>query len=107
MVGQGRFLNTGIQVPILNYAATLSSYLKSHSSQAKSPVTGKNGVSHLFLKKGDEDCRSYQPVSLTSVPGKIMVQIIPKDTSKHMEDGEVVKDSQHELQLLQGQTVPD
>lgn len=73
MVGQGCFLNTGIQVTILNYAATLSSYLKSQSSQAKSPVTGENGVSHLFLKKGDEDCRSYPPVSLTTVHGKIMV----------------------------------
>lgn len=73
MVGQGCFLNTGIQVTILNYAATLSSYLKSQSSQAKSPVIGENGVSHLFLKKGDEDCRSYPPVSLTTVHGKIMV----------------------------------
>lgn len=105
MVGQGCFLNTGIQVTILNYAATLSSYLKSHGSQAKPLVTAENGVSHLFFKKVDEDCRSYQPVSL--VPGKAMVQIIPEDTSKHMDDGEVVKDSQHELQLLQGQTAPD
>lgn len=54
-------------------------------------MTGENGVSHLFFKKGDEDCRSYQPVSLTSVPSKIAVQIILEDTSKYVEDTEVVK----------------
>lgn len=71
-------------------------------------MTGEDGVSQLFLKKGGkENCGSYQPVSLTSVPGKIMVQILLADTSKHTEDREVVQDSQHKLQLLQGQTVPD
>lgn len=66
----------------------------------------KRSITSVF-KKGDEDCRSYQPVSLTSVPGKIMVQIILEDTSKLVEDREVVKDSQYKLQLRQGQTVPD
>lgn len=45
---------------------------------------------------------SYHPVSLTSVPGKIMVQIILEDTSKHTEEAEVLKTAQHKLQLLQG-----
>lgn len=85
-----------------------SHHISSHGSQAKSPVTGKDGVSQLCLKKGDkENCGSYQPVSLTSVPGKIMVQILLADTSKHTEDREVVKDGQHKLELLHGQIVPD
>lgn len=53
-------------------------------------MTGENGVSHLFLKRGDkENCGSYQPVSLTSVPGKITVQSLLEDTSEHMQDREV------------------
>ncbi|PKU48213.1 rna-directed dna polymerase from mobile element jockey- hypothetical protein [Limosa lapponica baueri] len=50
-----------------------------------------------FKKSKKEDSGSYQPVSLISVPEKIMEQNFLEGMSKHMEDREVIRDSQHDF----------
>ena len=48
-----------------------------------------------FKKGKKEDPGDYRPVSLTSIPGKVMEQLMPVVISKHMEEKEVIGKSQH------------
>jgi len=64
--------------------------LKDHGSQTKSLVTERRETAPVFRKGGKEDPGNYQPVSLTSVPGKIMEQVLLEAMLKHVEDREVI-----------------
>ncbi|KGL85334.1 RNA-directed DNA polymerase from mobile element jockey, partial [Tinamus guttatus] len=55
------------------------------------PEDGKKGnVTPVFKKGKKEDPGNYRPVSLTSVPGKVVERLILTVVSRHMEDKKVL-----------------
>ncbi|KAK4813675.1 hypothetical protein QYF61_019568 [Mycteria americana] len=52
-------------------------------------------VTPIFKKGRKEDPGNYRPVSLTSVPGKLMEQIILSAITWHVENSQGIKPSQH------------
>ncbi|TRZ25772.1 hypothetical protein HGM15179_001358 [Zosterops borbonicus] len=52
-------------------------------------------VTPIHKKSGKEEPSNYRPVSLTSVPGKITEQFILSVITKHLQDGQGLRPSQH------------
>jgi len=55
----------------------------------------KANVTPVFKKGKKEDPGNYRPVSLTSIPGKVMEQLILKVINKQVEEKKVIRSSQH------------
>ncbi|CAM5078649.1 unnamed protein product [Natator depressus] len=55
----------------------------------------KANVVPIFKKGKKEDPGNYRSVSLTSVPGKIMEQVLKESILKHLEERKGIRNSQH------------
>jgi len=55
----------------------------------------KTNVTPIFKKGKKEDTGNYRPVSLTSIPGKVLEQLILEVIIKQVEEKKVIRSSQH------------
>lgn len=58
-------------------------------------IRKKANVSPIFQKGKKEGPDNYRVVSLTTIPGKAMEQLILETISRHMKDKMVIRSSQH------------
>jgi len=68
--------------------------LKSHGSSEVPDDWKKDSITSIFKKGRKDNAENYQSVSLTSVPGKIMEQMLLGAMLRYMGDTEIIWDNQ-------------
>ena len=69
---------------------------KASMQQRKAVVDWKlQNITPIFKKGAKDDPGNYRPISLTSVPGKILESIIADNIMNHLELNKLILDSQH------------